>query len=95
MILGDADGASASPRLIETALRELGTETYSLSHDHPFKGGYITRNYGDPSTDVNAIQLEMTKVNYMDDTETRWDEQRAARMSSLLMRTMQRLIKEL
>lgn len=95
LILGDADGASASPRLIETALRELGTETYSLSHDHPFKGGYITRNYGDPSTDVNAIQLEMTKVNYMDDTETRWDEQRAARMSSLLMRTMQRLIKEL
>jgi N-formylglutamate deformylase len=32
-----------------------------------FKGGYITRHYGRPHDRVEAIQLELAQLNYMDE----------------------------
>jgi len=95
LILGDADGTSASPGLIETSLRNLESSGLLVTHNHPFKGGYITRHYGKPGDGIHALQLEMTKVHYMDDTETRWDGARAARMQETLRRNFGELIGEL
>jgi N-formylglutamate deformylase len=88
LILGDADGTSASPGLIETAMKSLDTEGYTLSHNHPFKGGYITRNFGKPAQHQHALQLEMTKVNYMDDAEKKFDLTRATKMRKVLQHTL-------
>jgi len=32
-----------------------------------FKGGHITRTYGNPAGGVHAVQLEMTQVSYMEE----------------------------
>ena len=32
-----------------------------------FKGGYITRRYGDPANSVHAVQLELSEATYMDE----------------------------
>jgi N-formylglutamate deformylase len=95
LILGDADGTSASPRLTQRALESLGSEKFNLSHNHPFKGGYITRHFGRPAIGQHALQLEMTKVNYMDDQELRYDKARADAMRALLMKTLEAVTKEL
>lgn len=95
LILGDADGTSASPGLIETALGILDHGSYSVQHNHPFKGGYITRHYGKPSEDQHALQLEMTKVNYMDDTELTYDKGRADKMRGMLKRVFEKFIEQL
>ena len=91
LILGDADGTSASPGIIETALGVLDHGTYSVSHNHPFKGGTITRHFGKPSDNQHALQLEMTKVNYMDDEENLYDNARARKMQLLLCDTLSKL----
>ncbi len=88
LILGDADGTSASPGLIETAIKNLESGGYSFQHNYPFKGGYITRHYGKPSENQHALQLEMSKVNYMDDGETAYEIERAGKMSALLRHTL-------
>ncbi len=95
LILGDADGTSASPGLIETTLGVLDHSGYSVSHNHPFKGGIITRHFGKPSENVHALQLEMTKVNYMDDTETRYDPVRANKIKLVLQKVFNKLIEQL
>ena len=95
LILGDVDGTSASPGLIEAALSTLDHSRYDVSHNHPFKGGYITRHFGKPSENYHALQLEMTKVNYMDDSETRYDEKRSAEIQGLLRNVFQTLIDQL
>jgi N-formylglutamate amidohydrolase len=94
-ILGDADGTTASPGLIELASSSLESAGYSFSHNVPFKGGYITRHFGKPAVGQHALQLEMTKINYMDDTETRYDHTRADRMRNVLMRTFDKLAAQL
>ena len=88
LILGSADGCTAHPELVTAALTSLGADKYTLQHNHPFKGGYITRQYGNPSDHIHALQLEMTKVNYMDDEEEQYDLKRAERMAELLNNTL-------
>jgi N-formylglutamate deformylase len=95
LILGSADQKSADQKLIEIALKNLSSEKYSLNHSHPFKGGTITRTFGKPALNQHALQLEMSKVNYMDDTETKYDQGRANKMQELLKRTFTALAETL
>jgi N-formylglutamate deformylase len=95
MILGDADATTASPGLIETVLGGLDHSDYSVSHNQPFKGGFITRYFGRPSENQHALQLEMTKVNYMNDEERHYDKSRAERVRTLLKSIFEKLIERL
>lgn len=87
LILGDVSGTSANEHVIEVAFNQLCSSTYSVSHNNPFKGGFITRRCGNPKDNQQALQLEMSKINYMDDTETRYDKNRAEKMKIVLKST--------
>ncbi|MFM9837042.1 MAG: N-formylglutamate amidohydrolase [Cyclobacteriaceae bacterium] len=95
LILGDADGTSASKDLTQSSLDSLRASSFELSHNHPFKGGYITRHFGKPQENQHALQLEMTKVNYMDDEEKKYDTVRANKMRLLLENTFTKLSQQL
>jgi len=95
LILGDSDGSSASPETIAIAFNSIKNSRYSLEHNFPFKGGYITRHFGKPLENQQALQLEMCKINYMDDTETRYDKVRADEVRALLRKTLKLLIESL
>lgn len=91
LILGDADGTSASPGLSEMTLRNLEGDTRVVAHNEPFKGGFITRYYGKPAENIHALQLEMSKVNYMDDSERAYNKARADRVREMLKRNFEEL----
>ncbi len=88
LILGSADQTSASAALIGQALHQLGSGSYSLSHNAPFKGGFITRHFGRPAVQQHALQLEMAKDVYMDDQEQAYDQPRATQIRALLRQTL-------
>ncbi len=88
LILGDNDARSASPELIKTTIDSLQNKGYEVSHNYPFKGGYITRSFGKPEENIHALQLEMCKTNYMDATETLYDEANAERIQVVLKETL-------
>ncbi|MFM7431190.1 MAG: N-formylglutamate amidohydrolase, partial [Flammeovirgaceae bacterium] len=92
LILGDADGTSCSKALIDTSLKNLSSADYKLQHNDPFKGGYITRAYGKPADNFFALQLEMSKVNYMDDAEKKYEPKRAEQVRLLLKQNFEELI---
>lgn len=95
LILGDADGLSASAEITKIALKTLKKDIYELSHNHPFKGGYITRSFGDPKNNIHALQLEMAKTNYMDDSELDYHPERAKNLRVLLKGLFTNLIDSL
>jgi len=84
LILGDNDLTSASPAIIAAAYEVLEKGPFEVQHNIPFKGGYITRFFGKPENHIHALQLEMSKTNYMDDDEIKYHEGRAEGMRSLL-----------
>lgn len=64
---GTADGASASAELTARATEVAERSDYSTALNGRFKGGYITRHYGNPAAGIQAIQLELAQVNYMNE----------------------------
>lgn len=94
-IIGDNNEKTADKRFIDTAINQLNDSTYEVKHNHPFKGGYLTRSIGNPSENIHALQLEMSKDLYMSNNEMEYDSNKAAEIKKLLIRTFQCLIDEL
>ena len=66
--LGTADGRACGPKVQAAAEAALRSQ-HDFSHvtNGRFKGGYITRQYGDPGRGVHALQMEMCHATYMDE----------------------------
>jgi len=66
---GTASGASCAPVVIEAAVAQVNGKgaRWSQVVNGRFKGGYITRHYGQPALGVHAIQLELCQCLYMDE----------------------------
>jgi len=92
LILGDADERAADAKIIKTATDVLSNTSYSFNHNHPFKGGNLTRTFGQPQNHIHALQLEMAKLVYMDDSETKYDEHRATLVRKDLYQLFESLI---
>ncbi len=86
--LGTADGGSCAPGIrAAVAARLAGQQRFSQVVDGRFKGGYITRHYGQPTQGVHAVQLEMCQRCYMDealDPRHAYDEAAAAEVAPVI-----------
>ncbi|HKE48365.1 MAG TPA: N-formylglutamate deformylase [Rhodanobacteraceae bacterium] len=77
--LGTAGGESCSVALQSRLVGILAAQRdHSYVVNGRFKGGYITRHYGEPAQDVEAIQLELAQRNYMDEDSFEYREALAA-----------------
>jgi N-formylglutamate deformylase len=61
--LGTSDGKACGAGIGEALLHKV--KGYSAVLNGRFKGGYITRTYGDPANGVHAVQLELSEATYM------------------------------
>ena len=65
---GTNSGESCDPALTDIlAARAENAGGYTSVVNGRFKGGYITRNYGDPTDGIHAVQLELSQATYMDE----------------------------
>ncbi len=83
--LGTAGGTSCSPARqarLEAVL--AAQQRYNFVANGRFKGGHITRHYGDPARGIDAVQLEITQRTYMDEDSFAWDQARAGALQRLL-----------
>ena len=83
--LGTAAGASCAPDCQARLEAVLAAQSaYSWVANGRFKGGYITRHYGQPARGVDAVQLELAQATYMDEDAVCYDEARASALQPLL-----------
>jgi N-formylglutamate deformylase len=88
--LGTANGASCSPMLQAKLEAVLSAQSgYDWVANGRFKGGHITRQYGDPARGIDAVQLEISQRNYMDEDSFEYDGAKAARLQALLRGLLQ------
>lgn len=86
--LGTADGRSCERGIEAQAMQTLeASPGFSCVLNGRFKGGYITRRYGDPASRIDALQLEIAQACYMDETPPfAWEIARARPLISVLER---------
>lgn len=63
--LGTNSGASAAQDLSDAAFEALKASGFNTVRDGRFKGGFITRHYGQPDQNVHALQIEIAQDSYM------------------------------
>ena len=68
IIIGDRYGTSASAdlsRMAVTLLEDLG---FTVTRNKPYAGGFITEHYGRPTRGLHALQIEINRGLYVDET---------------------------
>lgn len=66
-VLGDLNGASCDPKIIDRAHAILARRGWSGRRNDPYAGAFITRHYGHPDRRVHVLQLELSRALYMDE----------------------------
>jgi N-formylglutamate deformylase len=86
--IGTADGQSAAPSIAAAMARAATRPGLSQVVNGRFKGGYITRHYGQPAQRVHAVQLEMVQKLYMQEAAPYGYDEAAARAIQPVLRDM-------
>ena len=78
--LGTNGGSSCADDIEKAVAQAAELLSYSAVLNGRFKGGYITRHYGDPEKSVHAVQLELSQRCYMDEKTREYDGTRAIQL---------------
>jgi len=68
IVLGDRFGAACSPKLTALVERELEAMGYRVARNAPYAGGYTTEHYGRPARRTHALQIEINRALYMNES---------------------------
>ncbi len=86
--IGTASGAAAHATISDAAASLVNGFSHVINGR--FKGGYITRHYGQPAQHIHAIQLEKCQSLYMQETSPfAYDEALASHFQPTLKRMVQ------
>lgn len=67
IILGDRFGTSASLGVVDAAEAALRGAGFTVGRNRPYAGGYITEHYGQPRSQIHALQIEINRGLYMNE----------------------------
>ena len=95
--IGTNSGRSCAPELARSLREICDSSGLPTVVDGRFKGGYITRHYGQPDSGVHAVQLELAMRGYLDEPTTelregRWPPPYEEAGAAALTRTLRRVV---
>ncbi|GLX78226.1 N-formylglutamate deformylase [Thalassotalea insulae] len=88
---GNGDGISCDAELL-AQVQALDYSPYTMVTNGRFKGGFITRHYGQPASNIHALQLELSQITYMNEPSDQYNEEKAAQVKEKLKMLVQCLI---
>lgn len=68
VVLGDRYGTSCAPELIDAFEGQFQAHGFRVVRNKPYAGGFITEHYGEPSLDRHALQIEVNRALYMNES---------------------------
>ncbi len=91
VVPGDRDGTSCAPALSRLVGEHFAARGYSVAFNDPYKGGYITTHHGRPAANIHAIQIELRRDLYMNETTYELVEPGFTELSSALAELLAKL----
>ncbi|OJX79364.1 MAG: N-formylglutamate amidohydrolase [Magnetospirillum sp. 64-120] len=69
VVLGDCYGASAAGDIVACIEDGFKSRGYRVVRNTPYAGGFTTRHYGQPRQGCHAVQIEISRALYMNETD--------------------------
>lgn len=89
-VLGDRDGSTCEPALVELVAEHLKSCGYSVAVNDPYKGVQLIAQIGQPALRRHSLQIEIRRPIYMDEA-TRERKASFSQVQADLRRLLQRL----
>lgn len=67
VVLGDCHGTSCAPAVTAAVEKTLDAKNYQVVRNSPYAGGFVTRHYGKPDSQIHCLQIEINRQIYMDE----------------------------
>jgi N-formylglutamate amidohydrolase len=71
IVIGDRFGSSSDPRLSRMFRDAFAKRGFDVLMNRPYAGGYITEHQGNPARGVHALQIEINRGLYLDESNFR------------------------
>lgn len=68
VIVGDRYGKSSDPVLVDMLEGHLAASGLTVARNRPYAGGFITEHYGRPDRGLHAVQIEINRALYVNET---------------------------
>ena len=79
--------------MTERVAEVANASPYSHVVNGRFKGGYITRRYGEPARNVHAMQREVSQRVYLNEATAAFDAQKASHLRGTLQPMLEAFLK--
>lgn len=86
--IGTANGQSCAPAVEQALAEVIAARSGSYVINGRFKGGYITRHYGQPARGISAVQMEMAQASYLDERQPEQFDPALAQSAQSLLREL-------
>ncbi len=71
IVVSDCDGTSCDSSYSELVIKAYKSAGFEVEYNWPYKGGRITQIYGRPKDGQHALQVEMNRALYMNESTKR------------------------
>jgi N-formylglutamate amidohydrolase len=68
IVLGDCHGRACAPLVTSHVEGLLARQGLRVARNSPYAGGFVTQSYGRPAEGLHALQIEINRALYMDET---------------------------
>lgn len=68
IVPGTRGRTTAAQSIIDMVDDVAAQNSWSVVHDDPYKGGFATSHYGQPKHSWHAVQVELSRARYMDES---------------------------
>jgi N-formylglutamate amidohydrolase len=68
VVLGDRYGTSIAPEYVDAAAAAARRFGFKVARNEPYAGGYVTQRHGRPAEGIHALQLEVDRSLYLDES---------------------------
>ena len=84
IVPGDVRGTSCGLSLSRLVVDHFARGGFSVRANDPYMGGYITRHHGRPGRGIHAIQIEVNRDLYMDESSFSFLDDKAAALIEVI-----------
>ena len=91
IVPGDRLGTSCAPALSRLVGEHFLEHGLKVAFNDPYRGGFITAHHGRPAEGIHAIQIEMRRDLYMDESALQRQPEKMASLATILTALVRKL----
>lgn len=92
VVISDCKGTSCSKEYLDLVTQSYKDAGFTIAYNWPYLGGRVTETYGQPARGQQAIQVELNRSLYMDESSKRLLPEKADRVKPAIAAALKSII---